>query len=197
MPFSCSPQPSRKRPPAQRAAAPSQSPAVRPRPASPMRAPPRRAIARTPSLESPRSIPCRRVRARTHFDAPDAHQPGRTHKDAGQTQAVPRAPRAPQPQFTPQRPHPPRTPQHPLRTRSARPCRDPINPRRNAPAPKTVTAKAALSPCRRAAQESSPSDQPGDDRDRTGDPLLAKQVLSQLSYAPSLGPSQGPNLPRS
>jgi len=25
----------------------------------------------------------------------------------------------------------------------------------------------------------------GDDRDRTGDPLLAKQVLSQLSYAPS------------
>jgi hypothetical protein len=26
----------------------------------------------------------------------------------------------------------------------------------------------------------------GDDRDRTGDPLLAKQVLSQLSYAPKL-----------
>ena len=26
----------------------------------------------------------------------------------------------------------------------------------------------------------------GDDRDRTGDPLLAKQVLSQLSYAPEL-----------
>jgi hypothetical protein len=25
----------------------------------------------------------------------------------------------------------------------------------------------------------------GDDRDRTDDPLLAKQVLSQLSYAPS------------
>jgi hypothetical protein len=25
----------------------------------------------------------------------------------------------------------------------------------------------------------------GDDRDRTGDPLLAKQVLSQLSYIPS------------
>ena len=25
----------------------------------------------------------------------------------------------------------------------------------------------------------------GDDRDRTGDPLLAKQVLSQLSYAPA------------
>ena len=24
----------------------------------------------------------------------------------------------------------------------------------------------------------------GDDRDRTGDPLLAKQVLSQLSYSP-------------
>ena len=26
----------------------------------------------------------------------------------------------------------------------------------------------------------------GDDRDRTGDPLLAKQVLSQLSYIPSV-----------
>ncbi len=40
----------------------------------------------------------------------------------------------------------------------------------------------------------------GDDRDRTGDPLLAKQVLSQLSYIPSaFFPSQttpkngGPN----
>ena len=27
--------------------------------------------------------------------------------------------------------------------------------------------------------------EPGDDRDRTDDPLLAKQVLSQLSYAPT------------
>ena len=27
----------------------------------------------------------------------------------------------------------------------------------------------------------------GADRDRTGDPLLAKQALSQLSYSPSLG----------
>ena len=27
----------------------------------------------------------------------------------------------------------------------------------------------------------------GDDRDRTDDPLLAKQVLSQLSYAPNRG----------
>ena len=45
-----------------------------------------------------------------------------------------------------------------------------LNPRRNAPAPKAP---------------SSPEDeQPGDDRDRTGDPLLAKQVLSQLSYVP-------------
>jgi hypothetical protein len=38
----------------------------------------------------------------------------------------------------------------------------------------------------------------GDDRDRTGDPLLAKQVLSQLSYAPvrwppvTAAPSQQP-----
>jgi hypothetical protein len=27
----------------------------------------------------------------------------------------------------------------------------------------------------------------GRDRDRTGDPLLAKQVLSQLSYTPAVG----------
>ena len=27
----------------------------------------------------------------------------------------------------------------------------------------------------------------GADRDRTGDPLLAKQVLSQLSYSPTFG----------
>ena len=27
----------------------------------------------------------------------------------------------------------------------------------------------------------------GADRDRTGDPLLAKQVLSQLSYSPTYG----------
>ena len=30
----------------------------------------------------------------------------------------------------------------------------------------------------------------GDERDRTADPLLAKQVLSQLSYIPSLNTSQ-------
>ena len=29
----------------------------------------------------------------------------------------------------------------------------------------------------------------GADRDRTGDPLLAKQVLSQLSYSPKLAAS--------
>ncbi len=29
----------------------------------------------------------------------------------------------------------------------------------------------------------------GADRDRTGDPLLAKQVLSQLSYSPDVGGS--------
>ena len=35
----------------------------------------------------------------------------------------------------------------------------------------------------------------GDDRDRTGDPLLAKQVLSQLSYIPSaLNLPAGPHL---
>ena len=29
----------------------------------------------------------------------------------------------------------------------------------------------------------------GDERDRTADPLLARQVLSQLSYAPDVNPS--------
>ena len=33
----------------------------------------------------------------------------------------------------------------------------------------------------------------GDDRSRTGDPLLAKQVLSQLSYIPSITFSGGPS----
>ena len=34
-------------------------------------------------------------------------------------------------------------------------------------------------------RETCPTERPGgDDRDRTDDPLLAKQVLSQLSYAP-------------
>ena len=36
-----------------------------------------------------------------------------------------------------------------------------------------------------AALGSGLSDGNGADRDRTGDPLLAKQVLSQLSYRPS------------
>ena len=30
----------------------------------------------------------------------------------------------------------------------------------------------------------------GDERDRTDDPLLAKQVLSQLSYTPSSAPQK-------
>ena len=33
----------------------------------------------------------------------------------------------------------------------------------------------------------------GDDRSRTGDPLLAKQVLSQLSYIPGITFSGGPS----
>jgi hypothetical protein len=37
----------------------------------------------------------------------------------------------------------------------------------------------------------------GADRDRTGDPLLAKQVLSQLSYRPLLFLPRSPNLPAS
>ena len=35
----------------------------------------------------------------------------------------------------------------------------------------------------------------GDDRDRTDDPLLAKQVLSQLSYAPTRTPPALPTVP--
>ena len=38
-------------------------------------------------------------------------------------------------------------------------------------------------PCLRAGPESNG----GRDRVRTGDPLLAKQVLSQLSYTPTVG----------
>ena len=51
----------------------------------------------------------------------------------------------------------------------------------------------------RAATVSIASACGGDDRIRTGDPLLAKQVLSQLSYIPNtpfwwafLGSNQGP-----
>src|SRR5579883_3512051 len=36
----------------------------------------------------------------------------------------------------------------------------------------------------------------GDDRDRTGDPLLAKQVLSQLSYIPPRFPLPGKPTPK-
>ena len=54
-----------------------------------------------------------------------------------------------------------------------------------------------LGPCVRIGLIHAPG---GDDRIRTGDPLLAKQVLSQLSYIPSitlfwwafLGSNQGP-----
>ena len=35
----------------------------------------------------------------------------------------------------------------------------------------------------------------GDERDRTDDPLLAKQVLSQLSYTPTFSSESGGRLP--
>jgi hypothetical protein len=37
-----------------------------------------------------------------------------------------------------------------------------------------------------SGSQSKLSESGGADRDRTGDPLLAKQVLSQLSYSPGL-----------
>ena len=56
--------------------------------------------------------------------------------------------------------------------------RDLRNPRRNAPCRSTSLPGDA-------SKRYIPGDAiPGDDRDRTGDPLLAKQVLSQLSYVP-------------
>src|SRR6516225_8357561 len=52
------------------------------------------------------------------------------------------------------------------------------------PAGQTSISRADTSPDRYE-----PSRTPGgDDRDRTDDPLLAKQVLSQLSYVPGLRP---------
>ena len=61
---------------------------------------------------------------------------------------------------------------------------------------KSLAAKAAAITILWLYRVSAPG---GDDRSRTGDPLLAKQVLSQLSYIPSmpfwwafLGSNQGP-----
>jgi hypothetical protein len=52
-------------------------------------------------------------------------------------------------------------------------------------APQTIVAASAPVGSRRICWANAGG---GDDRDRTGDPLLAKQVLSQLSYAPKLEP---------
>ena len=43
------------------------------------------------------------------------------------------------------------------------------------------------------SQTAKPAGQNGDDRVRTGDPLLAKQVLSQLSYAPKTQRGNSPD----
>ncbi len=112
------------------------------------------------------------------LDAPDAHRTAPSQdlpQDAGQTPALPRAPRAPQPQFTPQRPH--HTPQAaaPLPHKERTPPQGAPKP-----PPQRTRPKAATQP----GDDQPGGEQPGDDRDRTGDPLLAKQVLSQLSYAP-------------
>ena len=69
------------------------------------------------------------------------------------------------------------------RSRSAS-CTEPLTPRHQTPA-----ATSRLRPLWRRPLET-PS---GDDRVRTDDPLLAKQVLSQLSYAPSGNPTAKPN----
>jgi hypothetical protein len=46
--------------------------------------------------------------------------------------------------------------------------------------------------CELQGNEPQGNEHPGDGRARTGDPLLAKQVLSQLSYAPSGIPTRTP-----
>ncbi len=95
------------------------------------------------------------------LDAPDAHRTAPSQdlpQDAGQTPALPRAPRAPQPQFTPQRPHHPRKPQHPFRRRSAHRRREPLNSHRNAPAPRPRSAR------RRSARRRAAWRRPGSNR---------------------------------
>ncbi len=126
-----------------------------------------------------------RTYAHTH-DAPDAHKPGPIPKDGCQTQAVPRAPRAPQPQFTTQRS---RHANHPAATPPAPQSK--ARPRQGIPQTPPQRARPNLRPFRRRYPGDASS---GDDRDRTGDPLLAKQVLSQLSYAPQAmnPPGDGP-----
>ena len=46
-----------------------------------------------------------------------------------------------------------------------------------------------LSRCVAVAVTAVDGQKSGDGRARTGDPLLAKQVLSQLSYTPTVGPA--------
>ena len=54
--------------------------------------------------------------------------------------------------------------------------------------PPATTFRSVACPLTHSPVRLSPDENGGDDRDRTDDPLLAKQVLSQLSYAP-IGPS--------
>jgi hypothetical protein len=125
-----------------------------------------------------RGQPRTHIHPHTHFSAPDAHRTAASAinpawinpKKLVRHQPCRALHERPNPDSRRKDHTPPRRPQPPS-SRSARPRRDPVNPRRNALA------------WRRPRLET-PS--PGDDRDRTGDPLLAKQVLSQLSYAPTL-----------
>ena len=54
-------------------------------------------------------------------------------------------------------------------------------------------ATCHVTTCHAMPQRATPGTAPGDGRVRTDDPLLAKQVLSQLSYAPT--PSEAPHKP--
>ena len=150
MPFSRSPQPASSSPrtaPKRAAAKPS---TIRPRPAS-------------------HRHTHTHTHTHTHMTLLTRTSPAPPRRVAVRPQAVPRAPRAPQPRFTSQR-----SPRHP-----AAPARS--SERQAATGIPEPPAATHAAPPGDAASGDAAS---GDDRDRTGDPLLAKQVLSQLSYAP-------------
>ena len=54
------------------------------------------------------------------------------------------------------------------------------------PGEQSVSAYAARTDARAKLLATEPYEYGGAERDRTADPLLAKQVLSQLSYSPTL-----------
>ena len=122
--------------------------------------------ARRTWINNRKSPPPTRTRASNSFDGNPIHDYGRTRR--------PDAQRAPPGHYALPRTTRQQPPKHLLR------CERPMT--RALPALRGISARTSASQPRRALSETRPAN--GDDRDRTGDPLLAKQVLSQLSYAP-------------